>query len=271
MPDLSRIVLPRRPLRVRPPGLGLRGMIRFLAAVLAMAGLMAVLSWWLLPGLAADLASRERARPAPAGRLVAGQCSARLFLVNCHFELEARGPAGAMVRDRSSIFFVDLPDRDYGTAVLADPERPGRLLASVALTALWNRLGTYAAVMALVGLIAAIGLWRMVEGWGYGRGMIRAFAAQPARPALLRLARGNRWGWHVAVAEGVLRDRTRFWAVPGSAAPIVLDPGRGLILGVTPDNVHFLPVDLAGAWPGLDAAERAALRASLEAAGVKRA
>lgn len=271
MIDLSRIRLPERPLRVTPPGLGFRGMARFLVALLAMLGLIAGWTWWLLPEALADVASRERARPVAEGRVEAADCSVRLFLVTCRFTLAAPLPSAGMpggeIRDRSFILFADLPDREYDVTVLADPARPGELLSSLALKSIWNRLGTYLLVAGLIGLIAVIGLWRIVEGLSYRRAMIRAFAAQPARPILLRLIRADRWGWQVTDAFN--DNRRRFWPLAPGPQPCVLAAGEGLILGATPDHVHLIPVDTAGRWLGLDATELAVLRASLADVGVK--
>ncbi len=266
MIDLSRIRLPDRPLRVTPPGLGLRGMTRFLVAILAMLGLIAGWTWWLLPDALADFASRDRARPVPEGVVEAADCSVRLFLVTCRFTLVAAGPGGEL-RDQSFILFADRPDGDYEVAVLADPARPGHLLSSLALKSIWNRLGTYLLVVVLIGLIAVIGLWRIVEGLFFRRAMIRVFAAQPARPVLLRLIRANRWGWQVT--DALNDNRRRFWPLSPGPQPLLLDPEAGLILGASPDHVHLIPVDAGGRWLGLDAAELAVLRASLAGAGVK--
>ncbi|MDD3444365.1 MAG: hypothetical protein PHS60_03070 [Zavarzinia sp.] len=261
MTDLSRIHLPHRPLAVAPPGAEPRQTVLLVAFLFVLGLGLVAFSAWLGPGLVADLPLRQGLAPVDGGRVLETSCGRARFLVYCIFAVEAPGADGLLVRDTAPIFFLSLPDEDLASAVVADPARPGRLTTAFALDTYWNRLGTFIATAFILLALTILGARRTVGDVFRKRAFRRAFATGLARPVALTLEKRTRWGWRVRHGEG--KGRREAWQVDWKDQPLMLDPGRSIILGVTVDGTHVLPVDAGGRFIGLDTTEAMALHASV--------
>ena len=248
------IALPDRPLVVRPPGLRLAG-VAVIAALVACGALSAVAP---IGDLVTDLRLAGKAVPVPGGA-AAGHCS-RGFLVSCSLTLTApRRAAPPQSRKVDYLFFEIGIDR-HTFRVLADPAQPSVLTTDLALDRLWNRV----IILPVAAVASALSIVAVLLGFGGAirlqRATVRALSRQVLRCVMLRVDGYALGQWAVVTAGGA----GRVWEVANRARPIVMDPERRLILGITAgDGAFVMPLDRDLRWIGLDATERRALREAL--------
>ncbi|MCF4165600.1 hypothetical protein L2U69_08100 [Zavarzinia compransoris] len=231
--------------------------------MLGIAMLAVAVAVWLGPELVADLPLRDGAPPIEAGVAREARCGNVRVLHHCRFVLEAPGADGAVMRSRSALLFLAGAAPDLSYRVVADPARPGRLTTSLALARYWSRAGTFAAIEALLLFITIAGARHVIADRFRGKALIRAFREGRARPAVLILEKRHLFNWRVRVGDPKQGGERRKWLVDTKDEPIWLDPASGAILGITPDGVHFMPVDARGRFLGLDSNEAMALLASV--------
>lgn len=249
----SPLALPDRPLVVRPPGAAPTAWL--LIITLAVGAVAVLLLAPQVADLVADLGLAGKAVPVPGAR-ADGRCTShRGVLTECEATLTAPGRAARTVH----YFFVDLHTGDYQVRVLADPARPALLTTDLALDHLTNRVVTFLLAVPLfasfvLGLMVVVGKAVQTQ-----RATRRALSGQRLRPVLLRMEHYTLGEW--VVADG---ERRRRWDVPRRARPIVMDPARRLVLGVTAgDGDHAMPLDRRLRWLGVDDQERRALLAAI--------
>lgn len=259
------IRLPDRALRVHPPGSGLAAQ----AAVLGWALIvLACLAWQVILPIGSLLTDRSlvgAARPV-AGAKAEGRCSVDAgMLTSCHATLRAPRPGlPEIVRD-VDYFFIDFHSGDYTIEVVADPARPELLTTDLGLDKIGNRTTTLLVLGPLFLLIGFIGLRIARRRVGAQRAISRALSGHVLRPVLLRMDRYALGSWTVSgLPPGPAATTT--WSVARHARPIVIDPARKAVLGVTAgDGAVAMPLDAALAWLALSGAERSELVAQLAA------
>jgi hypothetical protein len=249
---MTSIELPDRPLGVRPPGAAPTAWL--LVITLAVGATAVLLLAPQVGDLVTDVGLAGKAVPV-AGAHADGRCTShRGVLTECEATLTAPGRARKV-----HYFFVDLHTGDYQVRVLADPARPALLTTDLALDHLVNRVVTFVlAVPLFAGFVLGMTflLGRAVR---LQRATLRALSNQRLRPVLLRMTHYTLGQWVVS-----LDGRERSWAVPRRARPIVMDPARRLVLGVTAgDGAFALPLDRRLRWLGVDDRERRALLAAI--------
>jgi hypothetical protein len=254
MPGLPQ--LPMRPLTVHAPGVGLRAQLWVAFWSLAVAAALGFFIVPLIGDLASDYSLVGKAQPVADAR-VHGSCSTHGgVLTRCSATLVARGESAEIER-KVDYFFVDFHPGSYEVAVIADPARPALLTTDLALDKLTNRLVTLALAGPLFASIIVLILLGARRTLRTQRATSRALSNQVLRPVLLRMESYALGDWHVSPAPNVL---AREWRVPRRARPIVMDPDRKLVLGVTSgDGAISMPLDRELRWIGLDAAERSSL------------
>lgn len=156
-----------------------------------------------------------------------------------------------------------LASRPNGVLYICTTSDLVRRTTSLALRNYWNRLGTFLAIEALLLFITIAGARHVIADRFRGFALRRAFRESPARPAMLILEKRHLFNWRVRAGDPKQGGERRRWLVDTKDVPIWLDPATGAILGVTPDGVHFLPIDARGRFVGLDTSEAAALLDSL--------
>jgi len=248
--------LPMRPLAVRAPGVGLRSQIGVVFWSLVVAVAIGFFIVPLIGDVISDYGLVGKAEPV-VGAHLDGRCSTHGgVLTRCGATLVAPGASGE-IRRKVDYFFVDFHAGDYEVAVIADPARPTLLTTDLALDKLTNRILTLALAGPLfAGLVVAMlfGAGRTVR---QQRATSRALSNQVLRPTLLRMEGYALGSWQVSPAPNV---GARSWRVPRRARPIVMDPDRKLVLGVTSgDGAISMPLDRELRWIGLDDAERRSL------------
>ncbi len=248
--------LPMRPLAVTAPGVGLRAQIWVVLSTLAVAAALAFFIVPLIGDLTSDYDLVGKTQPV-AGARVEGSCSTHGgVLTRCDGTLIAPGPRGEIVR-KVDYFFVDFHAGGYEVTVIADPARPTLLTTDLALDKLTNRLITLALAGPLFASLVVVMLLGARRTLRAQRATSRALSNQVLRPILLRMEAYALGEWHVSSAPGSL---ARAWKVPRRARPIVMDPERKLVLGVTSgDGAISMPLDRDLRWIGLDDTERRAL------------
>jgi hypothetical protein len=248
------IALPDRPLVVRPPGLRFVG-VAVIGVLLAVVALCTVAP---IGDLITDVGLAGKAVPVP-GATVDGSCSIGAAFTTCDVTLTAPRRGASLQQRKVNYLFVEVGVVKHTFRVLADPARPALLTTDLAQDRLWNRIGTLvvsAALSAFVIIAALLGLGGALRTQ---RATVRALSRRVLRCVLLRMDDYARGQW--AVTAGSAR---RVWQVPNRARPIVMDPGRRLILGITAgDGAFAMPLDRDLRWIGLDAAQRRALREAL--------
>jgi len=263
MPDLAS-AFPRRPLTLRQP-VGLLRLLLFGGFGLALVAAGAVwLATQLGPDLLDDFAIRDTARPVADARLVSGRCTSHFGVIHhCEVTLSRYGKFASEQRRDEHYLFADFHTGDYTVnSLLADPERPDIVTTDIGLGRLWNRAALLLG-MALLVLIGAIGLFVYAGGVRHQRKIVRSLSGQILSPVPLRLVARANGSWVVQTPDGRRHD----WEVGRYTRPFSLDPGRGLILGVTaPGGAAAMPLDDRLRWLRLDKAEQAALLAHRAAA-----
>jgi hypothetical protein len=249
------IRLPDRPLRVHPPGAGTRSQLALLAwAVLV----LAALSWMVIRPIGDLLTDRElvgKVQPV-AGARVHGSCSVHLGLVtSCDGTLTVPRPGQPDLTRTVDYFFIDAHAGDYHIAVVADPARPELLSTDLGLDKLTNRMITLVVLGPLFLVIGVVGLVVARRTVGRQRATLRALSQQVLRPVLLRMDRYALGHWTVTALSSGARPVS--WSVPNRARPIVMDPSRRAVLGVTAgDGQIAMPLDAQLGWIELAADER---------------
>lgn len=246
---------PRRPLTLRSP----HGVLGAIAWALggALFGL-AILGWLaasIVPQIQSDFAIRDSAVPLANARVLDGKCRSQLGLLHtCEATLVVPLKSGE-VRRKVEATFAAPHLGDWSVRVMADPQRPELATTDIALDRLWNRVATagggvlFALAMALGGLVIARGRLRT-------RDQARALSGQALTPVPLAFHGSQRGTWSLSDQQG----RQFQIEVPAKARPFVLDPARGIVLGVTaPGAAHPIPLDDRLRWIGLTDQERAAL------------
>lgn len=254
------ITLPDRPLVCRPPGAGLVSLAVRCLIVLAV---LWVGSRDMIPqvcDLIRDIGLADHAVPVPGGH-AEGRCSTyQGFLTDCKVTLTAPGASRTV-----QYFFVDAHAGDYKVHVLADPARPTLLTTDLALAKQWNRGLSFVIATVLFALLSFALLTFTASHIRRQRATVRALSNQLLRPVLLRMTHYTVGHWGVSTADG----QSRSWDMPRRARPIVMDPGRRLILGVTAGDGRFtLPLDRDLRWIGLADHERQAVLATLDPASL---
>lgn len=249
------IALPDRPLVVRPPGLRVVGCA--VIAALVACGVLGVVA--PIGDLVTDLGLAGKAVPVP-GATVEGSCSIGAAFTTCDVTLTAPGRAAPAQHRKVNYLFVEIGVVRHTFRVLADPARPALLTTDLGLDRLWNRVIT----LAVSAILSALGVMALLVGLGGSirtqRATVRALSRQVLRFVMLRVDGYARGEWAVVTAGGA----GRVWQVANRARPIVMDPERRLILGITAgDGAFAMPLDRDLRWIGLDPTERRALREAL--------
>ena len=252
------IRLPDRPLRVRPPGVGLGSQLAILVWAVFV---LAALSWMVIRPIGDLLTDRELAGKAQpvAGARVHGRCSVHLgFVTSCDGTLTVPRSGQPDLTRAVDYFFIDAHTGDYLITVVADPARPELLSTDLGLEKLTNRMITLVVLGPLFLVIGVVGLVVARRKVGGQRATLRALSRQVLRPVLLRMDRYALGRWTVtALSPGARPVR---WNVPNRARPIVMDPSRRAVLGVTAGNGQIaMPLDAELRWIDLAADERRAL------------
>lgn len=251
----ASIALPDRPLVVRPPGLRFVG-VAVIGVLLAAVALCAVAP---IGDLVTDLGLASKAMPV-AGATVDGSCSIHAIFTSCDVTLTAPRRGAPPLRRKVDYLFVEVGVVHHAFRVLADPARPALLTTDLALDRLWNRVITLvvsAVLSAFVIIAVLLGLGATLR---MQRATARALSRQVLRFTLLRMDDYALGQWAVVAAGSAARR----WEIPNRARPIVMDPARRLILGITAgDGAFAMPLDRDLRWIGLDPAERRALREAL--------
>jgi len=251
--DPASIALPDRPLVVRPPSLGVGGIAVIVAAVVAVAVCVVA----PVGDLVTDVRFAGKAVPV-SGATVEGSCSSGTLFTTCEVTLSAPRRGAPPLRRQVDYLFAELGVEHHTFHVLADPARPSLLTTDLALERLWNRIITLVVSAVLFALGAMAVLLALAGDLRAQRATVRALSRQVVRPVLLRMDSYTLGKWVVA------GNRARTWQVPNAARPIVMDPERRLILGITAgDGAFAMPLDRDLRWIGLDDPERRALREAL--------
>jgi len=206
-----------------------------------------------IPALVTDFGLRGVARPVPEGKIEQGRCSVHAVLVDCDATLVARAPDGGELRRTVHYLFLDFHIGDFAAEVVADPARPDRLSTDLGLDKLWNRVVTLLMMVPLALLLVTVAILYPGESRRRRR-VVRALSGQVLHPVALRLERCTSEEWTVGALPGTPVERT-VWKAKGF--PLVLDPARGLVLGVaTSDGSAAMPLDGALSFVDLTPAER---------------
>jgi hypothetical protein len=249
------IRLPDRPLRVHPPGTGPGSQLAVLVwAVFVLAGL----PWMVIRPIGDLLTDRELAGKAQsvAGARVHGRCSLHLgLLTTCDATLTVPRPGQPDLTRAVNYFFIDAHADGHHMAVVGDPARPELLSTDLGLDKLTNRMITLVVLGPLFLVIGVVGLVVARRTVGRQRATLRALSRQVLRPVLLRMDRYALGHWTVtALSPGA---QPVSWNVPKRARPIVMDPSRRAVLGVTAgDGQIAMPLDAQLGWIDLAADER---------------
>ena len=249
------IALPDRPLVVRPPGLRLVWVA--VIAVLAVSVALAIVA--PVGDIVTDLGLAGKAVPVPGGT-VDGSCSIGSLYTTCDITLIAPRHAAPAQRRKVNYLFAEIGVLHHTFRVLADPAQPAVLTTDLGLDRLWNRIIT----LVVGAVLSALGMMTLLLAIGGSirmqRATVRALSRQALRFVMLRVDGYVLGRWAVVTAGGA----GRVWHVANRARPIVMDPDRRLILGITAgDGAFAMPLDRDLRWLGLDAAERRALREAL--------
>jgi|GEM_PF-5404224 len=249
------LALPDRPLVVRPPGVGLVG-FAWIAALVVGCALYAVMP---VGDLVTDLALAGKAIPVP-GAGAEGSCSIGTLVTTCDLTLTAPRGAGPARSRKVRYLFAEGGVTHHTFRVLADPARPALLTTDLAQDRLWNRVISLVASAVLALFVTVIVLQWLGRTIRLQRATVRALSRQALRLVMLRMDDYALGTWTVVTPESA----RRVWLVGKRARPIVMDPGRRLVLGITAgDGRYAMPLDRDLRWLGLDARERRALRDAL--------
>lgn len=249
---------PRRPLTVRSPH-GILGVVFWsLGGVLFGAAILAWLAASIAPQIQSDFAIRDAAVPLANARVLDGKCRSQLGLLHtCEATLVVPLKTGEVRRHVEATFAAPHLG-DWTVRVMADPQRPELATTDIALDRLWNRVAT-AGGGVLFAIAVAIGGLAIARTRMRTRAKARALSGRELVPVPLAFHGANRGTWTLSDAQG-----QRFQVeVPARARPFLLDPSRGLVLGVTASGAaHPIPLDDKLRWVGLTDQERAALMAA---------
>jgi len=251
----STIRLPDRPLRVHPPGAGHRAQLTVLLwAVFAVAAMV----FGVIRPIGDLLVDRElvgKVAPVPDAK-VSGRCSTGLVLTSCDATLSVARPGRPEITREVHYFFLDEHTGDYEIEVVADPARPELLSTDMAMEKLTNRLVTLVVFGPLFlgcALVVAARARRKIQRQ---RAALRALSGQVLRAVVLRMERYELGRWAVS---GFPPDASgpAVWQVPDRARPIVMDPARKAVLGITASDGRIaMPLDTGLTWLELRDAER---------------
>ncbi|PWR22689.1 hypothetical protein [Zavarzinia aquatilis] len=257
------VTLPSRPLRVRPPGLGLRNIVTSLFRALLISGLFLFAIHMLGADLVGDARVLDRAVPAREGRLVDGSCRNKAVLISCSARLSARAPDGTSLTREASFVFIAWPRDSYPLTVVADSAQPSYLTTDLALDRFGNRAVTLAVALSGLLLLLSRALVRSLTTWSNARRLKSALDGRRLIATPLELQKRGSRQWRIVSGGLATGLRRSIWTVPAGSQPLYLDRGRDLILGVSAGGPEVMPVDAEGRWLGLTGAERDALLASL--------
>lgn len=230
-----------------------------LLAVLLFGGFLALLAVEIGPEIRDDFAIRETARPAPAARVVTGNCRSRMFLLqSCELTISWRGKDSGGTR-KLSYMFVEPHMGSWDAVPMMDPQRPGLVTTNLGLDRLWNRVAT-AVGMAIFSVLVIVGLIVAARRTQSSRGQVKALSGKPLEPVAVRF-RG--WGrgptWTVQDERGATAE----WPVRKSDKPFMLDASRGLVLALRdPAGGPAFPLDEKLRFVSLSADERARILAA---------
>lgn len=247
---------PDRPLTVKPPR-GLLGAIGwFLGMLLFAAAILAWLASAVLPGIASDFAIRETAVPLANARVLDGHCRSKLALLHtCEATIVVPLKTGEVRRKVEAVFATPHLG-DWSVRVMADPQRPELATTDIALDRMWNRVAT-ALGGVLFALVLLAGGWLIARDRLRSRSRAKALSGRKLTPVPLAFLGARKGTWLVADPTG----RPFEVEVPDKARPFLLDPARGVVLGVAAPGAHDpMPLDEGLRWLGLTDQERAALR-----------
>jgi hypothetical protein len=264
MPDVTN-AFPTRPLGVKPPGMGYWSDFWTIVGALFVSAGCVLLVGFPIPALVDDYGIRDTARPLPGAKIEKGKCSAwQGVIVTCDATLALDRPGQPPLERTEHYFFVDFHFGDYTAGVVADPAHPELMTTDLALDKMTNRVTTMAIggpfFLGIVGLM----IWGAVSSLRRHGAVRRALSGQTLRPVLLKLDGMGPRAWKVSHPLPDGKVSTQKWRVSRRARPIMLDPQRHAILGVTAgDGRIAMPVDAALKWLKLTKAERNELRAAL--------
>lgn len=263
MPNMN-FAFPTRALGVRPPGMGIFSDFWSVVFALFVSAGCLLLVTFPIPALVDDFPIRASAQPLPGATIKHGSCSTSLVLVSCDATLALARRGQPPLERTLHYFFVDFHDGDYTARVVADPGRPEVITTDLALDKMWNRVTTMVVIGPFFVAIPVFLVWLTIGSLRRHHGVRRALSGQTLRPVFLRLDGVGPRAWRVSLK---LPDGTvvaQRWRVPRRARPVMLDPERRAILGVTAgDGRIAMPVDAKLEWIKLSRAERKTLRADL--------
>jgi hypothetical protein len=263
MADVTN-AFPTRPLGVKPPGMGYWSDFWTIVGALFVSAGCVLLVGFPIPALVDDYGIRDTAQPLPGGTIEKGSCSTWIVLVSCDATLALKRPGQPTLERTEHYFFADFHVGSYTAGVVADPVHPDLLSTDLALEKMTNRIVTMAIggpfFLGIVGLM----IWGTLGSLRRHGAVRRALSGQILRPVLLKLDGIGPRVWKVSHPLPDGKMSTQKWSVSRRARPIMLDPQRHAVLGVTAgDGRIAMPVDGNLKWLKLTKAERQNLRAAI--------